>query len=94
MVSVEYKMFGKTGDEKGDPAQPEELQFQDRSSRTLFFCNSATYKLDDVFTCMHLADAFIQSNLQVFRLYIFCQYVCSLGIEPTTFALLTQCSNH
>ncbi len=24
----------------------------------------------------------------------FCQYVCSLGIEPTTFALLTQCSNH
>ncbi len=27
-----------------------------------------------------------------FRLYIFYQYVCSLGIEPTTFALLTQCS--
>ncbi len=23
----------------------------------------------------------------------FCQCVCSLGIEPTTFALLTQCSN-
>ncbi len=23
---------------------------------------------------------------------MFCQYVCSLGIEPTTFALLTQCS--
>ncbi len=22
----------------------------------------------------------------------FCQYVCSLGIKPTTFALLTQCS--
>ncbi len=27
-----------------------------------------------------------------FRLYIYCQYVCSLGIEPTTLALLTQCS--
>ncbi len=26
-----------------------------------------------------------------FRLYIFCPYACSLGIEPTTFALLTQC---
>ncbi len=26
--------------------------------------------------------------------YFFCGYVCSLGIEPTTFALLTQCSNH
>ncbi len=24
----------------------------------------------------------------------FCQYMCSLGIEPTTFALPAQCSNH
>ncbi len=49
-------------------------------------------------TFMYLADAFIQSDLHfyiLFRLYIFfCQYMCSLGIEPTTFALLTQCSNH
>ncbi len=30
---------------------------------------------------MHLA------TYSVIRLYIFCQYVCSLGIEPTTFAL-------
>ncbi len=36
---------------------------------------------------MHLADAFIQ-----FLSDIFCQYMCSLGIEPTTFALPTQCS--
>ncbi len=42
---------------------------------------------------MHLADAFIQSDLQLHSGYnFFCQYVCSLGIEPTTFALLTQCS--
>ncbi len=41
---------------------------------------------------MHLADAFIQSDLQCIQVYIYCQYVCSLGIEPTTFALLTQCS--
>ncbi len=33
---------------------------------------------------MHLADAFIQSDLQCIH--------CSLGIEPTTFALQTQCS--
>ncbi len=26
--------------------------------------------------------------------FFFCQYMCSLGVEPTTFALLTQCSNH
>ncbi len=38
------------------------------------------------FTFMHLADTFIQSDF-VFRLYNFCQYVCSLGIEPMTFAL-------
>ncbi len=43
---------------------------------------------------MHLADAFIQSNnLQCIQvIHFFCQYMCSLGIEPTTFALLTQCS--
>ncbi len=34
---------------------------------------------------MHLADAFIQNDLQCIWLYIFCQYVYSLGIEPTTF---------
>ncbi len=44
---------------------------------------------------MHLADAFIQSDLQCIQaIHLYCQYVCSLGIEPTTFALLTQCSNH
>ncbi len=42
---------------------------------------------------MHLADAFIQSDLQSIQAFTyFCQYVCSLGIEPTIFALLTQCS--
>ncbi len=47
------------------------------------------------FTFMHLADAFIQSDLQCYSCYtFFCQYVCSLGIEPTTCALLMQCSNH
>ncbi len=45
-----------------------------------------------VFTFMHLADTFIQSD---FRLYICTVSMWgSLGIEPTTFALLTQCSNH
>ncbi len=35
---------------------------------------------------MHLADAFIQSNLQLHSGYtFFCQYMCSLEIEPTTF---------
>ncbi len=44
---------------------------------------------------MHLADAFIQSDLQCIQvIHLYCQYVCSLGIKPTTFALLTQCSNH
>ncbi len=45
------------------------------------------------FTFMHLVDTFIQSDLHSGHTY-FCQCMCSLGIEPTTFALLTQCSNH
>ncbi len=46
-------------------------------------------------TFTNLADAFIQSDLQCIQaIHLYCQYVCSLGIEPTTFALLTQCSNH
>ncbi len=33
-----------------------------------------------IYIYMHLTDAFIQR----FRLYMYCQYVYSLGIEPTT----------
>ncbi len=40
------------------------------------------------FTFMHLADASIQSDLQLQSGYTFLnQYLCSLGIEPTTLAL-------
>ncbi len=46
-----------------------------------------------IFTFMRLADAFIQSDLKCIQaIHLYCQYVCSLGIKPTTFALLTQCS--
>ncbi len=41
-----------------------------------------------VLTVMHLSKA----TYSAFRLYIFCQYVCPLGIESMTFVLLTQCS--
>ncbi len=38
------------------------------------------------FTFMHLADTFIQSDLKIIQAIIFFnQYMCSLGIEPTTF---------
>ncbi len=41
--------------------------------------------LRNTFTFTHLADAFIQKRLTIaFRLHIYCQYVCSLGIKPTT----------
>ncbi len=40
---------------------------------------------------MNLADTFIKSNLQCIQAIHFVS-MCSLGIEPTTFALLTQCS--
>ncbi len=33
-----------------------------------------------------------KASYSAFRLYIVCLYMCSLGIKPTTFTLLTQCS--
>ncbi len=43
--------------------------------------------LQNIFLHLHLANAFIQSNLQCIQaihFFVF-QYVCSLGIEPTIF---------
>ncbi len=37
---------------------------------------------------------FYPKRLTGYTFFCFCQYMCSLGIKPTTFALLTQCSNH
>ncbi len=45
------------------------------------------------FTFMHLADAFIQSGLQwIQAIHFFDRYVCSLGIEPTTFCAANESS--
>ncbi len=42
--------------------------------------------IDFTFTLMHLEDALIQSDLQCIQAIIFFyEYVCSLGIDPTTF---------
>ncbi len=43
---------------------------------------------------MHFNRRFYPKRLTVHSGYTCYLYVCSLGIEPTTFALLTQCSNH
>ncbi len=45
------------------------------------------------FTFMHLADAFIQSDLVHSRLYMFFITMCvPWELNPQPFALLTQCS--
>ncbi len=46
------------------------------------------------FTFMHLADAFIQSDLHYIQVTVstFYQLLLSLGIEPMILALLTPCS--
>ncbi len=56
--------------------------------------NSEDNNLQDRFKIYIFSRRFYPKQLTVlFRLYIFfCQYVCSLVIEPTTFALLMQCS--
>ncbi len=46
------------------------------------------------FTFMHLADAFIQSDLHCIQVTVstFYQLLLSLGIEPMILALLAPCS--
>ncbi len=44
------------------------------------------------FTFMHLADAFIQSDLHFIQVSTFDQLLLSLGIEPMILALLVPCS--
>ncbi len=44
------------------------------------------------FTFMHLADAFIQSDLHFIQVSTFYQLLLSLGIEPMILALLVPCS--
>ncbi len=48
----------------------------------------------NTFTFMHLADAFIQSDLHCIQVTVstFYQLLLSLGIEPMILALLTPCS--
>ncbi len=47
-----------------------------------------------LFTFMHLADAFIQSDLHCIQVTVstFYQLLLSLGIEPMILALLAPCS--
>ncbi len=67
----------------------------DGHGRTFILCSLAHFYVDfDVYFgnynfFMHLADAFIQSDLQCIWAihFLYCQYVCSLGIEPTTFKI-------
>ncbi len=63
------------------------------TSNVFFFFSEHVYKNLMSFTFMHLGDAFIQSDLQCIQaIHFFSQYMCSLGIEPTTFVLLTECA--
>ncbi len=44
---------------------------------------------------LHLADAFIQSDFQYIQvIHLYCQYVCFLGIEPTTFCAANAMLHH
>ncbi len=48
----------------------------------------------NLFVLLHLLQKIILLNILLIMYYIYIYALCSLGIEPTTFALLTQCSNH
>ncbi len=60
----------------------------------VFLINSSYPYLHFTFTFMHLADAFIQSDLHCIQVTVstFYQLLLSLGIEPIILALLAPCS--
>ncbi len=57
-------------------------------------CIADNVNLHFTFTFMHLADAFIQSDLHCIQVTVstFYQLLLSLGIEPMILALLAPCS--
>ncbi len=57
-------------------------------------CRENRWPFTFTFTFMHLADAFIQSDLHCIQVTVstFYQVLLSLGIEPMILALLTPCS--
>ncbi len=60
---------------------------------SLFFMNAALYlTMTFTFTFMHLADAFIQSNLQCIQAIILFPVCVFPELNPQPFVLLTQCS--
>ncbi len=62
-----------------------------RSAMDTLMCNR--HLIRSTFYIYAFSRRFYPKRLTVHSGYtFFCQYVCSLGIEPTTFALLTQCS--
>ncbi len=52
---------------------------------------SSDFYIYITFTFMHLADAFIQSDLHCIQVTVY-QLLLSLGIEPMILALLAPCS--
>ncbi len=62
--------------------------------KTLIYQDQLYWSGQSPFTFMHLADAFIQSDLHCIQVTVstFYQLLLSLGIEPMILALLTQCS--
>ncbi len=57
-----------------------------------YLCMNEWQRCAFSFTFMHLADTFIQSDLQCIQAIHVYDYVCSLESNPQPFALLTQCS--
>ncbi len=73
------------------PVAPDNILRSYEAKRSVCARNWTLY----TFTFMHLADAFIQSDLhciQVTVLHFFYQLLLSLGIEPMILALLAPCS--
>ncbi len=74
-----------------------ELRSREALEKQYLFRGSINFQLVFItftFTFMHLADAFIQSDLHCIQVTVstFYQLLLSLGIEPMILALLVPCS--
>ncbi len=81
----------------GWPAPPTALIYTTACHFCLYVTRSRSLSRTAEFSSGSLAHTralLSKATYSAFRLYICIVSMCSLGIEPTTFALLTQCSNH
>ncbi len=90
-LTIGNKPVTISGDPSKQPNDNIKTKLKNNSTTTT---QEACGRASTTFTFMHLADAFIQSDLHCMQVTVFTfdQLLLSLGIEPMMLALLVPCS--